>query len=76
MGPLQLKAPVVVKPGSSVKKGKTVLDNSHAFRNSEEIIDLGCGSSRRGVFTDLRLLNEVALVEFLLSFSISFIHHV
>ncbi|KAL6135427.1 hypothetical protein ACLB2K_067655 [Fragaria x ananassa] len=64
VGPLQLKAPVVVKPGSSVKKGKAVLDNSHAFRNSEEIINLGCGSSRRGVFTDLRLLNENSFPEF------------
>lgn len=74
VGPLLLKVPLVAKPGFSVKKGKAVSDKSHVFGDSEEIIDLGCGPSRRGVSTDSRLLNEVAVAELLLSFSLSFTH--
>ncbi|XP_062029037.1 uncharacterized protein LOC133745055 isoform X1 [Rosa rugosa] len=64
VGPLLLKVPLVAKPGFSVKKGKAVSDKSHVFGDSEEIIDLGCGSSRRGVSTDSRLLNENLFPDF------------
>ena len=75
VGPLLLKVPLVAEAGFSTKNWwKDVSDKSHVFGDSERIIDLGCGSSRRAVLTDSPLLNEVAVAELPLSFSLSFTH--
>lgn len=58
-----LEPPPVAKVGVSTKNWNVLSDKSSVCDDSEQIIDLGCGTSRRSFLTDSCLLNEVASVK-------------
>lgn len=64
VGPLLLEPPPVAKVGVSTKNWNVLSDKSSVCDDSEQIIDLGCGTSRRSFLTDSCLLNEDLFPEF------------
>ncbi|BBH00138.1 zinc finger C3HC4-type RING finger family protein / BRCT domain-containing protein [Prunus dulcis] len=64
VGPLLLEPPPVAKVGVSTRNWNVLSDTSNVCDDSEQIIELGCGASRRSVLTDSCLLNEDLFPEF------------